>query len=147
MALPCQPHHSMPLSLPHLSSVCFCPTPPPRSACGRRPVCQQRGRSPHTRPLGQEGSPEGTPAQSGLRWDLPQRSGPRQEHPDQYLQKSLGLCDITSFSSNLPLYMSTQVTVWEVEIIAHCSLLSPRSHQAKTKWLHNVYAFLILICY
>lgn len=67
--------------------VCVCHTPPPQSACGHRPVCQQHGQSPHIPPLGQEGSPEGTRAQLGSHWDPPQRSGPQQEHPDQFLQE------------------------------------------------------------
>lgn len=66
--------------------VCVCcPTLPPLSAYGRRPICQQHGQSPHTPPLGQEGSLEGTPAQSGSHWAPPLRSGPPQEHPDQCL--------------------------------------------------------------
>lgn len=78
--------------------VCACVcirTLPPRSACGRRPVCQQHGQSPHTPPLGREDSPGGTRAPSGSRWDPPLRSEPQQEHPDQYLQEGkhkVGLC-------------------------------------------------------
>lgn len=64
----------------------MCRTLVPRSACGRRPVCQQRGRSPHTPPPGQEDSPGGTRAPSGSHWDPLQRSGPQQERPDRYLK-------------------------------------------------------------
>lgn len=134
--LPHQPHPSLSFPLPHLSSVwCNCHTLPPLSACGRRPVCQQHGQSPHTPPLEQEGSPEDTPAQSRSRWDPPQRSEPQQEHPDQYLQKScLGLCDITPFCSNLIplLQLHPSDSLREVEMIIPHFLLLPISHQAKT---------------
>lgn len=70
----------------HCDCINVCRTLVPRSACGRRPVCQQHGQSPHTPPLGQEDSPGGTQAPSGSHWDPPQRSGPQQERPDQYLR-------------------------------------------------------------
>ena len=94
--------------------VCVCPTLPPRSACGRRPECQQRGPSPHTPPPGQGGSPAGTPAPSGSHWDPPRRSGPQQEHPDQFLQEGRRReCFKFEFMVHFSIaeYSSTPVTV------------------------------------
>lgn len=129
-----QPHPAPSFFLLHSSpACCFCLTLPPRSACGRRPVCQQRGLSPHTQPPGQEGSLEGTPAQSGSRLDPPQRWGPQQEHPDQYLKKSCwGLWDIiTPFSSNLipllQLHPSDSLRGWD----DNTPLFSPSSHRTE----------------
>lgn len=98
--------------------VCVCLTLPPRSVCGRRPKCQQHGRSPHTPPLGQEGSPEGSPARSGSHWDPPRRSGPQRGHPDRFLQEggwrtSFTFRSILSAAVLVLHYSSTQVTVYE----------------------------------
>ena len=79
------------LCLPKEAFLCDCVhqcrTLVPPSACARRPVCQQRAQSPHTPPLGQGDSPGGSQAQSGSRWDHPQRSGPQQERPGRCLEE------------------------------------------------------------
>lgn len=109
--------------------VWVCRTLPLQSAYGHRPVCRQHVQSPRTPPQGQEGSPEGTREQSGSHWDPPQRSGPRQEHPDQFLRdrKVWFKCN---FHYSPQLHPSD--SLWEAEMIMASLQLSHNIHQAKT---------------